>query len=51
LRIIFHTWIDSGLTLWDRFKVEINSAIPTAAEIDTLDVKWETFQKIRLPQI
>jgi hypothetical protein len=50
-RIVFHTWSDAGLTLWHRFKIEINSVIPTAAEIDTLDVKWETFQKIRLPQI
>jgi hypothetical protein len=51
LRIVFHTWSDAGLTLWHRFKIEINSAIPTAAEINTFDVKWETFQKIRLPQI
>jgi hypothetical protein len=50
-RIIFHSWSDTGLTLWHRFNIEINSAIPTASEIDTLDVKWETFQKIRLPQI
>jgi hypothetical protein len=42
-RIVFHTWSDAGLTLWHRFQVEINSAIPTTAETNTLDVKWETF--------
>jgi hypothetical protein len=50
-RIAFNIWSDAGLSLWYRYGIEINSAIPTGAEINTLDPKWNTFQAIRLPQI
>ena len=50
-RIAFNIWSDAGLSLWYRYGIEINSAIPTGTEIDTVDPKWNTFQAIRLPQI
>jgi hypothetical protein len=50
-RIAFNIWSDAGLKLWYLYGVEINSAIPTSMEINTIDLKWNTFQTIRLPQI
>jgi hypothetical protein len=50
-RIAFNIWSDAGLSVWYRYGVEINSAIPTEAEISIVDSKWNTFQTIRLPQI
>jgi hypothetical protein len=50
-RIAFNIWTDAGLSLWYRYGIEINSAIPTGVEIDTVEPKWNTFLTIRLPQI
>ena len=50
-RIAFNIWSDAGLKLWYLYGVEINSAIPTSMDINTVDPKWNTFQTIRLPQI
>jgi hypothetical protein len=50
-RIAFNIWSDAGLSLWYRYGIEINSAIPMGMEINTVDPKWNTFETIRLPQI
>lgn len=50
-RIAFNIWSDPGLKLWYLYGVDINSAIPTKIDIKSIDPKWDTFQKIRLPQI
>ncbi len=50
-RIAFNIWSDAGLSVWYRYGIEINLAIPTEVEINIVDPKWNTFQKIRLPQI
>lgn len=50
-RVAFNIWSDAGLTVWHRYGIEINSAIPTGVEINSLDPKWHKFEEIRLPQI
>lgn len=50
-RLLFNARGDAGLTCWDRHGVEIESAIPTVAEVDINDEKWDSFKSIRLPQI
>ncbi len=39
------------MSVWYRYGIEINLAIPTGVEINIADPKWNTFQEIRLPQI
>ncbi len=50
-RIALNIWSDAGLSVWYRYGIEINLAIPTEVEINSVDPKWNTFQEIRLPQI
>lgn len=50
-RVAFNIWSDAGLSIWHRYGIEINMAIPMGVEIETEDPKWKMFEMIRLPQI
>jgi hypothetical protein len=50
-RVAFNIWSDAGLSVWHRYGIEINMAIPMGVEIDTEDPKWKMFEMIRSPQI